>query len=70
MIYRIVVYNEIINEQIDNTGTTIFSDSTFRVIPDKPNSGSTIRLTGENFGVSQEFSVYIDTEKIAEFCNR
>ena len=44
-----VVYNEIINEQIDNTGTTIFSDSTFRVIPDKPNSGSTIRVTGEKF---------------------
>ena len=62
-----VVYNEIINEQIDNTGTTIFSDSTFRVIPDKPNSGSTIRVTGENFGVSQEFSIYIDTEKIANF---
>jgi hypothetical protein len=59
--------NPEINKNIENTGTTIFSDSTFRVIPDKPNSGATIRLVGEHFGVSQEFSFYIDSKKITNF---
>jgi len=45
----------------------IFSDSTFRIIPDKPNSGSTIRVTGESFGASQMFDFYIDTKKIGSF---
>ena len=57
----------ILNEKFENIGNTIFPDSTFRVIPEKPNSGSTIRLTGDNFGVSQKFSFYIDTLKIADF---
>ena len=62
-----VSYESIINQKIDNVGTTIFSDSTFRVIPDKPNAGSTIRLTGEHFGASQKFSAYMDTQKITDF---
>jgi hypothetical protein len=45
----------------------IFSDSTFRIIPDKPNAGSTIRVIGENFGVSQLFDFYIDSDKIGSF---
>jgi hypothetical protein len=45
----------------------IFSESTFRIIPDKPNSGSTIRVTGEAFGASQIFDFYIDTKKIGSF---
>jgi hypothetical protein len=45
----------------------IFSKSTFRIIPEKPNSGSTIRVTGEAFGASQIFDFYIDTEKIGSF---
>ena len=50
----------------ESTGE-IFSDSTFKIIPDKPNSGSTIRVTGEGFGVSQVFDFYINTEKIGKF---
>ena len=50
----------------DNTGE-IFSDSTFRIIPDKPNVGSTIRVTGDNFGASQIFDFYLDTKKIGIF---
>jgi len=50
----------------ESTGE-IFSDSTFKIIPDKPNSGSTIRVTGEGFGVSQVFDFYINTEKIGNF---
>ena len=45
----------------------MFAESTFRVIPDKPNAGSTIRVTGEQFAASQKFNFYIDTEKIGNF---
>ena len=31
------------------------TESTFRVVPEKPNIGSTIRVTGDKFGASQEF---------------
>ena len=51
----------------ENTGESIFTESTFRIVPEKPNSGSTIRVTGEKFGVSQEFDFYIDTEKVGSF---
>ena len=45
----------------------IFSDSVFRIIPDKPNAGSTIRVVGENFGASQILDFHIDNEKIGSF---
>ena len=51
---------------IDNDGE-IFSKSEFRIIPDKPNAGSTIRVVGENFGASQLFDFYIDSNKISNF---
>ena len=51
---------------IDNDGE-IFSKSEFRIIPDKPNAGSTIRVVGENFGASQIFDFYIDSNKIGNF---
>ena len=54
-------------ENIKNNNGEIFSESTFRIIPDKPNAGSTIRVTGENFGASQYFDFYIDNNKIGNF---
>jgi len=54
-------------ENIKNNSGEIFSESTFRIIPDKPNVGSTIRVTGENFGVSQYYEFYIDNNKIGNF---
>jgi len=51
---------------IDNDGE-IFTDSVFRIIPEKPNPGSTIRVIGENFGVSQYFDFYIDNSKVGSF---
>jgi len=53
-----------LNENYDNNGISIFSESTFRVIPDKPNAGSTIRIAGEQFSVLQKFDFYIDNKKI------
>ncbi len=50
-----------------DSGEGITSDSVFRIIPEKPNVGSTIRVTGEKFGSSQEFDFYIDSKKIGSF---
>ena len=54
------------NQNIPNSGE-ILSDSTFKIIPDKPNSGSTIRVTGDQFGALQVFDFYINEEKIGIF---
>ena len=56
-----------LNQNYNNNGISIFSESTFRVIPDKPNPGSTIRITGDQFAASQKFDFYIDTKKIGNF---
>ena len=54
-------------ESIKNSDGEIFLDSSFRIIPDKPNIGSTIRVTGDNFDASQFYDFYIDTKKIGSF---
>ena len=51
---------------IDNDGE-IYTDSIFKIIPDKPNVGSTIRVVGENFGASQLFDFYIESNRIGSF---
>ena len=56
-----------LNKNIENNNGEIFSDSLFRIIPDKPNIGSTIRVTGDNFEASQFYDFYIDTKKIGSF---
>jgi len=54
-------------ESNKNKDGKIFSDSSFRIIPDKPNIGSTIRVTGEGFDTSQFYDFYINTKKIGSF---
>ncbi|MBI5860529.1 MAG: biofilm-associated protein, partial [Nitrosarchaeum sp.] len=56
----------IINEKLteENSSDGILSNSAFRIIPDKPNAGSTVRIAGENFGALQQFDFYINTDKI------
>jgi len=56
-----------LNQNYNNNGISIFSESIFRIIPDKPNAGSTIRITGDQFAASQKFDFYIDTKKIGNF---
>ena len=51
----------------NNLVTSISKDSDFRIIPNKPNVGSTIRVTGDKFGPSQEFDFYINANKIGSF---
>jgi len=55
------------NKNIIDTDGEIFSNSVFRIIPDKPNVGSTIRVVGENFGTLQYFDFYIDNTRIGSF---
>ena len=50
-----------------NTGESISLDSIFRIVPEKPNVGSSIRVTGDNFGTLQEFDFYIDSKKLGSF---
>jgi len=45
----------------------IYYDSTFRVIPERPNVGSTIRIIGEKFGENHDFEFLIDSRKIGSF---
>jgi len=56
-----------LNQNNDDNKASIFPESTFRVIPDKPNPGSTVRITGDQFAALQKFDFYIDTEKIGDF---
>jgi hypothetical protein len=53
--------------QQENTSTSISAESSFRIVPKEPNVGSSIRVTGEKFGASQEFDFYIDSMKIGSF---
>ena len=62
-----VVENTQIKPGLTPTGTGILSDSVFRIVPEKPNVGSSIRVTGDNFGASHEFDFYIDNSKIGSF---
>jgi len=50
-----------------NTGTGIFSESKFKIIPNNPNPGATVRVTGEQFASVQKFDFYVDSTKIGDF---
>ena len=62
-----VVKNPKPTQNSQNTGESITTDSAFRIVPEKPNVGSSIRVTGDNFGSSQEFDFYVDTKKLGSF---
>jgi hypothetical protein len=50
-----------------STNLGVLEDSTFRLIPEKPSVGSSIRVTGENFGANQKLDFYIDNKKMESF---
>jgi len=54
-------------EVSSNGGIGILDDSTFRLIPDKPNVGSSMRVTGDNFGSNEKLDLYIGNKKITSF---
>ena len=58
------------DQSTENTdGIVVYdlSESIFRIVPEKPNVGSSIRVTGDKFTPSQEFDFYIDSKKIGSF---
>lgn len=57
--------NQESNASVDGAG--VFKESTFRLIPEKPSIGSSIRVTGDNFGANQKLDFYIGTKKIESF---
>ena len=66
-ISKVVTNPDIKSDQTSGNNVGISSESTFRVIPEKPNVGSSIRVTGDKFEPSQEFDFYIDSKKIGSF---
>jgi len=62
-----VVNNPDVSQSSTNTEESISLDSIFRIVPEKPNVGSSIRVTGDNFGALQEFDFYIDSKKLGSF---
>ena len=55
------------SESTTKSDDGILSDSTFRLIPEKPKVGSTIRVTGDSFGANHEFDFYLDKKKLDSF---
>ena len=47
-----------------NGDAGVLSSSTFRLIPEKPNVGSTMRIAGDNFGANQKLEFFIEDEKL------
>jgi len=47
--------------------SAILTDSTFRLVPERPNVGSTIRVVGEKFVADQEFDFYIGQRLLESF---
>lgn len=48
-------------------GIGVLDDSSFRLVPEKPNIGSSMRVTGNNFGSNQVLEFYIGNDKIETF---
>jgi len=55
------------NQPNGNSSISMSDESIFRIVPEKPNVGSSIRVTGDKFGASQEFDFYVNTKKIGSF---
>jgi len=47
--------------------STILTDSTFRLVPERPNVGSTVRVIGEKFVADQEFDFFIGDRLLESF---
>ena len=53
--------------EASDSGSGVFESSSFRLIPEKPNVGATMRVTGENFAANHKLDFYIDNKKIDSF---
>ena len=56
------------SQEETNTSTSgILSESSFRLIPEKPNVGGTVRVAGESFGANQELELFMDSKKLETY---
>ena len=55
------------NKNSEDSSLSMSEQSSFRIVPERPNIGSSIRVTGDKFGSSQEFDFYIDSKKVGTF---
>ncbi len=53
--------------QPSESGTGVFESSSFRLIPEKPSVGSSMRVTGQNFAANHNLDFYIGSKKIESF---
>jgi len=54
-------------QQIETPGSSqngVFAEAIFKIIPEKPKVGNSIRVAGEKFGVNQKLDLYIGGERI------
>ena len=58
---------ESVKKQTITSSEGILTDSVFRIVPEKPSVGGSIRVTGDSFGTSQEFDFLIDSRTIGSF---
>jgi hypothetical protein len=68
--YIEIIGNKVIGNVVDSTpygNSGISSNSVFSIIPAKPNVGSSFRVTGDNFGASQEFGFLLNSQKLGSF---
>ena len=56
-----------IETPIDEDIPNISDKSVFRIIPERPNVGSTIRVTGQGFGSTIDLGFYINSQEIGKF---
>jgi hypothetical protein len=49
------------------SGIGVLESSSFRLIPERPSIGSSVRITGENFAANHQLDFYIDSKKIESF---
>jgi hypothetical protein len=66
-IAKVVTNPDIRSDQTSKNNVGINAESNFRIIPEKPNVGSSIRVTGDKFTASQEFDFYINSKKLGSF---
>jgi len=52
---------------VSTAGVGVFDSSSFRLIPEKPNVGANMRVTGDNFAANHKLDFYIGTKKIQSF---
>jgi hypothetical protein len=58
---------DVITTSKTDSSEGILENSFFRIIPDKPNAGGDIRVTGDNFGPSTNFEFFINSKKLGTF---